>query len=163
MADVRIDVFRLIDADSNALYQCLADFEHHFHHLLPPSFSGYRVENGGFGEGTVIGFSLSAYGRTQHVRLRMSEPILGKVITGFDQRVLLIATFRLRREGGQTQVEIDASWPNKPGIPGLKRRLCAYLVVRRQFNLILDRLETYVLTLPPQETMGHSLPGGRRG
>lgn len=161
MTDIRIDVLRLIDADSTTLYQWLADFEHHVHPLLPPSFSEYRVEAGGFGEGTVISFAFTTYCGTQRLRLRISEPILGKVITGFDQRTLLMVTFRLRREGTQTQVEIDTSWPIKSGLRGLKRRLCAQVLVRRELNQILDRLEKQVLNLPPAEPSDHPLPGRR--
>lgn len=159
MADVRVDVIRLIDADSNALYRCIADFEHHFHQLLPASFSQYRVEAGGFGEGTIISFALTANGTTRHFRMRISEPILGKVITGFDQRALAIATFRIRRERAQVQVEIDTSWPTERGLRSLKSRLYAWLVVRRQLIRILDKLEKHALTLPPEEPTNHTLPG----
>ncbi len=160
MADVRVDVIRLIDADSSALYRCLADFENHFPQLLPPSFTQYQVETGGLGEGTIISFDLTANGTTQRFRMRISEPILGKVITGFDQRALVIATIRLRRERmQQVQVEIDTSWPTERGIRSLKSRLYAYVVLRPQLIRLLDRLEKHVRTLPPEDPTNQSPPG----
>ena len=53
------------------------------HHpaFLPPAFSGFTVEEGGVGPGTVIHFTLKAGGRTQTFRQRVSEPDPGRVLT----------------------------------------------------------------------------------
>lgn len=48
MSEIRIQAERLLDAPAPVVYRCLADYQNHHDRFLPPAFSEYRVEHGGW-------------------------------------------------------------------------------------------------------------------
>ena len=63
MGTVRASAERLVDAPADVVYGCIADMRDHHPHFLPPAFSGFQVESGGVGAGTVVRFTVTAGGR----------------------------------------------------------------------------------------------------
>ena len=78
MPTIRIKSSRRISAPADRVYRCIADYRTHHPAFLPPAFSNFTVEEGGVGAGTVIHFTLTAGGRTQTFRQRVSEPDPGR-------------------------------------------------------------------------------------
>jgi hypothetical protein len=63
-----------VEAPADTVYRYIADMREHHPRFLPPAFSGFRVESGGVGAGTVTRFTLTAGGRTREYRTMIAEP-----------------------------------------------------------------------------------------
>ena len=69
-----------IDAPPERVYSIIADYHNGHPHILPKAFSNLIVEHGGVGAGTVIRFTVRAFGQTQVFRAKVSEPEPGRVL-----------------------------------------------------------------------------------
>jgi hypothetical protein len=113
-----------IGAPSRDVYRLIADYRFGHSRILPPDvFRNLKVQQGGYGAGTVIHFDMLAFGRTQHQRARVTEPEPGRILVeaypdngavttftvdslGFDRSRVTIAT-RLRvRSGVRGRLEL---------------------------------------------------------
>ena len=56
MAKMLVSAERMVDAPADVVYRYVADMHEHHPHFLPPAFSGFRVESGGVGAGTITRF-----------------------------------------------------------------------------------------------------------
>ena len=54
MSSISVSAEREIAAPAKRVYRILADYQQHHPRILPNAFSGFRVEEGGIGAGTVI-------------------------------------------------------------------------------------------------------------
>ena len=133
---------RAVDAPAGTVYRCLADMHHH-PRFLPPAFSGFEVEQGGVGEGTVVRFSVTAGGRTRAYRMAVAEPEPGRVLTETDTGSSLVTTFTVTPEGAGSRVRIDTAWDGAGGVGGIFERLFAPRVLRGIYEDELGRLDAY--------------------
>ena len=119
--------------------------EHH-PRFLPPAFSGFEVEQGGTGAGTVIRYTLTAGGRTRQYRSVVAEPDPGRVLTESDSGSTAVTTFTVSPQGDQqAQVTISTTWQGAGGIGGFFERTFAPRVMRRLYADELERLNAYAL------------------
>ena len=81
MAAMRVTAEGTIAASAERVYGSIAAYREHHHRDLPPAFSDFRVEEGGVGAGTVIGFRLTFGGRTRTYRSALAEPQPARVVT----------------------------------------------------------------------------------
>ena len=65
MAEIRVLAERPIGAPAERVYNYLADYQQHHPRILPSAFSGFTVEHGGVGAGTVFRFRLDVGGRSR--------------------------------------------------------------------------------------------------
>lgn len=78
---LEIKVSHVINASAAALYDVVADYRVGHNAIVPrPYFSDLVVEEGGYGEGTVISFTITVAGQTVEYRQRASEPEKGRII-----------------------------------------------------------------------------------
>ncbi len=144
MAPIVVSAERTIDAPAATVYDCIADMREHHPHFLPPAFSGFEVEQGGVGAGTVIRYTLTAGGRTRQYRATVAEPDPGRVLTESDTTSSAVTTFTVTPQGEQScSAAISTSWDGAGGIGGFFERTFAPRVMRRIFADELDRLNTY--------------------
>jgi hypothetical protein len=143
MARLRVQAERLIDAPAERVYSYLANFREHHPHFLPPNFSRFRVEQGGYGAGTVNSFRITSLGRARDYRTDVAEPQPGRVMTETDSRRGVVTTFTVLPEGDRCRVRLETVWPAAPGLAGLFERLVAPFYVRRLYADELDRLNAY--------------------
>jgi hypothetical protein len=149
MSELHVETERLVGAPADLVYRCISDFRRHHPHFLPPAFSGFRVEQGGVGAGTVHSFQLKAGGRTRAYRMRVDEPQPGRVLTESDEGSSLVTTFTVTPDGGGCRVRIGSRWQGAGGMGGFFERLFAPRVLSRLYADELERLDRYARSLPP--------------
>jgi hypothetical protein len=148
MGMIRTSAQRTIEAPAERVYRCLADYRTHHPAILPPAFSGFTVEEGGVGAGTVIHFTLKAGGKSQTFRQRVSEPDPGRVLTETTIGTQNTTTFRVDPEGDHARVRIMTEYEGRDGLQGFIERLLAPLLLRRMYADELRRLDRYLAEQP---------------
>ena len=73
MARVKAHAARTVDASPEKVLEALRDYRDARPRILTDNYTAYRVEQGGRGDGTVIGFHFAAGGRERDYRLRVEE------------------------------------------------------------------------------------------
>lgn len=152
MSEIRVDVYRSIPFEIEAVYTCLLDFERAQPRLLTGIVDDYAVLAGGTGEGTVVSCGVTVRGTLRPFEFRISEPIPSKIVTGYDHDSQLAITWRLRAEGAATEVEIEVYWSEPDSAFGFLTVWWANIVVRRMLKLVLARLPGAIVEL------GYSIP-----
>jgi len=132
-----------IEAPADTVYRYIADMREHHPRFLPPAFSGFRVESGGVGAGTVTRFTLTAGGRTREYRTRVAEPEPGRILTESDTGSSSVTTFMVSPQGAASLVQISTTWDGAGGIGGLFERMFAPGVLRAIYADELKRLDAY--------------------
>jgi Polyketide cyclase / dehydrase and lipid transport len=132
-----------VEAPADTVYRYIADMREHHPRFLPPAFSGFRVESGGVGAGTVTRFTLTAGGRTREYRTMIAEPEPGRVLTESDTGSSAVTTFTVSPQGAASLVQISSAWDGAGGIGGLFERIFAPRVLRAIYTDELKRLDAY--------------------
>ena len=143
MGKVQTSTEGLVHAPADVVYGYLADMREHHPKFLPPAFSGFEVESGGVGAGTVIRFNLAAGGRTRQFRSEIAEPEPGRVLTESDTNSSAVTTFTVRPAGDNASVRIDCEWNGASGIGGFFERTFAPRAMRGILADELARLDAY--------------------
>jgi len=143
MARIVVVAEGTVDAPADTVYRYVADMREHHPHILPPAFSDFRVESGGFGAGTVTRFTVAAGGRTREYQMKVAEPEPGRVLTESDTGSSLVTTTTVRPRGSGSVVQISTSWDGAGGIGGLFERMFAPRVMRSIYADELRRLDAY--------------------
>jgi Polyketide cyclase / dehydrase and lipid transport len=132
-----------VDAPAEAVYRYIADMQDHHPHFLPPAFSGFTVESGGVGAGTITRFTMTAGGRTREYRMKVAEPEPGRVLTESDMNSTAVTTFTVSPQGSASRVTISTAWDGAGGIGGVFERMFAPRVLRGIYADELKRLDAY--------------------
>ena len=132
-----------VGAPAAQVYDFVADMRQHHHRFLPPSFSDLRVEEGGYGAGTIFRVSVTFAGRSRELHMRVDEPTPGRVLTESDLDSPMITTWTITPEGAGCRVQIATTWPSTGGLNGFLERLFAPGVMRRVYRDELVRLDRY--------------------
>ena len=143
MAMIHVAAEREIGAPAESVYRYLADMREHHPNFLPPAFSGFTVEAGGVGAGTITRFKVQAGRRVREYRMQVSEPEPGRVLTESDMNSSLVTTFTVEPRGDGSLVKITTGWQGAGGVGGFFERLFAPPVMRRLYQDELQRLDTY--------------------
>lgn len=143
MGKVQVSAEGLVHAPAEVVYGYLADMREHHPKFLPPAFSGFEVESGGIGAGTIIRFSLTAGGRTRQLRNEVAEPVPGRVLTESDANSSAVTTFTVTPAGENCTVRIGSEWNGASGIGGFFERTFAPRVMRGIYADELTRLDAY--------------------
>jgi Polyketide cyclase / dehydrase and lipid transport len=147
MGKVQTSTEGLVHAPADVVYGYLADMREHHPNFLPPAFSGFEVETGGIGAGTIIRFNLAAGGRTRQFRSEIAEPEPGRVLTESDTNSSAVTTFTVVPAGDNANVRIDCEWNGAGGIGGFFERTFAPRVMRGILADELTRLDAYAREL----------------
>ncbi|MGH9089285.1 MAG: SRPBCC family protein [Acidimicrobiales bacterium] len=134
---------RTVDAPAERVYGCIAGMREHHPNFLPPAFSGFEVESGGVGDGTVVRFSITAGGRTRSYRMQVAEPEPGRVLTESDTGSSLVTTFTVEPVGTGARVRVATSWIGGSGVGGFFERLFAPKALQGIYEDELERLAAY--------------------
>ena len=145
MPRVHAEAEKLVQADSAAVYEVLADYATHHPRIMPPKhFENLEVESGGVGEGTVFHITARIAGKEQRLHMRVGEPDPGRVLTETNLDTGVVTEFRVSGNGGDsTLVRMSSGWEAK-GIRGWFDRLIAPRVLRGLFADQLDQLDRYL-------------------
>lgn len=143
MGTVRASVDRTLAAPADVVYGCIADMRDHHPLFLPPAFSGFEVESGGVGAGTVVRFTVTAGGRQRAYRMEVSEPEPGRVLVESDTNSSLVTTFTVEPRGTSSTVRVTTTWTGAGGIGGFFERRFAPKAMERIYADELDRLDAH--------------------
>lgn len=137
-----------IAASAGITYEIIANYREHHPRILPMAFSDVRVEQGGFGAGTVISFKYSVAGVTRSRRDVVSEPEPGRVLTESDAtgQSDKVTTFTVTPLGTHCRLNIEIRWTTH-GIRGLIERVLAFRLVRPSLIDEIDRVDRYAQRL----------------
>jgi hypothetical protein len=138
MARVRAHVTKTMDASPERVLEVLRDYRDARQRILTDNYTAYRVEHGGNGDGTVIGFHFAAGGRERDYRLRVEETV-GELHER-DELSSFVSTWHVQPAGAGSSVTVESSWDGAGGIGGFFERTFAPIGLRRIYGQVLDRL-----------------------
>ena len=146
MNKVHIRAERLIDAPADVVYQCIADYQHHHRPggFLPPAFHDQQIIRGGFGDGTVIRFSMTLAGRTRTITTEITEPEPGRVLVESNDQIRTV--FTVEPVGRQCRVSFDTRMDAR-GLEGIMLHLFARRLLLPLYADEQARLEQYARAL----------------
>ena len=58
MGHIHVSSEKQIHVPADRVYRYIADYAHHHHRFLPDTFSDFKVEEGGYGAGTVVSYNV---------------------------------------------------------------------------------------------------------
>lgn len=138
------------EADTHAsaatVLEVLRDYRNHHPNILPPAFSGFVVEEGGYGVGTVMRFDMKIGGRSQLLRSRATESTadtLREEVLGRQMDTL----FTVTPVGTQSRTRIETRWQPAPGVAGILERFFAPRMIEQIYRDELGRLDAYAQRL----------------
>lgn len=113
-----------VGASAADAYRMIADYRVGHARIIPPRyFRNLRVEEGGYGAGTVISYDLIAFGKTSHARARVTEPEPGRVLVETDLDKGAVTSFVVDPVGAaRSRVTIMTDMPTRSGLLSLIER-----------------------------------------
>ena len=140
MARHVVRVQGVIAAPPAAAYAVIADYRDWHPWIIPrPPFVDLQVDEGGVGAGTVIRFSMRAFGRTTTMRATISEPEPGRVLVETDPEGAVITTFTVDPEADGTRSRVTIATDLE--VAGWLRRLFVTRFLRRVYTREIALLE----------------------
>lgn len=143
MSQIHAELERPIAAPAERVYGYFADYRGHHPRLLPPAFSDLQVEEGGLGAGTVVRFKFTIGGRTQDFRMRVAEPVPGRVLTEATFDGSAVTTFTITPDGDHCRVKLETDYEGSGGIAGFFERLLAPRMMAKIYAEELAILDRY--------------------
>src|SRR5262249_39050028 len=90
----RVSVSRRISAPAETVYALIADYRSGHPRIVPPNyFRALEVEQGGYGEGTVVRFDMKVFGSWRTFRAHVTEPVPGTSLVETDLATGAVTTF----------------------------------------------------------------------
>jgi hypothetical protein len=142
MAKVIARASKVLDAPPDRVLEFLRDYREARPRILPDNYTAYRVEQGGHGQGTIIGYHFAAGGRERDYRLAVEDD--GGGLVERDQLSSFVSRWTVAPDGAGAQVTLESSWQGAGGIGGVFERTFAPLGLRRIYGEILDKLAAAV-------------------
>ena len=160
MSQIHAELERPIAAPAEQVFGYFADYRVHHPRLLPPAFSDLQIEEGGVGAGTVVNFKFTLGGQTQSFRMRVAEPVPGRVLTEstFDGSATTI--FTITPDGDGCRVKLETTFEGSRGVVGFLQRLIAPRMMARVYAeelAILDRYARERVGTGRQSTVGAAI------
>lgn len=135
-----------LNARPQDVYAIIADYHNGHPRIVPPeTFSDMQVEQGGYGEGTVIRFKMKSLGVVQEFHHHVTEPEPGRVLVEQDidspQHVVTTFTVTPVENGQKSHVEITTVMNASPGVRGVIERFVVSVLNPRVYRKELKLLE----------------------
>jgi len=135
-----------LNARPQDVYAIIADYHNGHPRIVPPeTFSDMQVEQGGYGEGTVIRFKMKSLGVVQEFHHHVTEPEPGRVLVEQDidspQHVVTTFTVTPVENGQKSHVEITTVMNASPGVRGVIERFVVSVLNPRVYRQELKLLE----------------------
>ena len=136
MGQYHVAVTEIIDAPVEVIYALISDYHHGHPSILPPQyFKELVVEEGGQGAGTVVRVVMEIMGNRQSFRLKVTEPVPGRVLVEEDAAAGTISRFTLDPlDDGRTRVTIATDVRAAGGLRGLIERWISPALLRRVYQ-----------------------------
>ena len=144
MATVTARATRAVDAPPERVLEFLRDYREARPRILTDNYSAYRVEQGGHGAGTVIGYHFNSGRRERDYRMSVVEDDTG--LSERDELSSFVNRWTVAPDGSGAQVSVEASWRGAGGVGGFFERTFAPKVLARIYGEMLDKLAVAVST-----------------
>ena len=146
MKQLKVMASDILDAKPEDVYTTIADYKNGHPRIVPKeNFYDMRVEQGGYGEGTIIRFKMKVLGVEQEMYQRVTEPEPGRVIVEQDidapRHVVTTFTVTPVEEGKKARVEIVSTMNVSPGLQGVVERIVIPMINPRLYRKELKQLE----------------------
>lgn len=142
MATVTARATKVVDASPERVLEFLRDYRDSRPRILTDNFSAYRVEQGGHGQGTVIGYHFAAGGRERDYRLGVEEE--AGALSERDQLSSFVSRWTVSAAAAPSestaQVTLESSWQGAGGVGGFFERTFAPMGLRRIYAQMLEKL-----------------------
>jgi hypothetical protein len=138
MAKVLARASKQVGTAPDIVLEFLRNYRESRPRIFTDNYTAYRVEQGGTGGGTVIGYHFAAGGRERDYRLRVEESA-GALIER-DELSSFVSKWTVAPVGSGSTVTIEGSWDGAGGIAGIFEGLFAPLGLRRIYGQVLDKL-----------------------
>jgi hypothetical protein len=146
MGQITVKAEAVLNARPEDVYATIADYQHGHPNILPKGrLYDLRIEQGGYGAGTIIRFKVKALGVEQTAYQRVSEPEPGRVLVEEDidsvrnARTTFIVT--PVEQGQKAHVEIATTMRTSSGVQGLVERLLIPFIQAPVYRKELKLLE----------------------
>ena len=135
-----------VSAPPRRVYDMIADYRNGHPRIIPPKyFKSLDVEEGGFGAGTVIRFTMRVLGSERTARARITEPDPGRVLVETELSTGLVTTYTVAPAGDSaSDVTIETRVPAVPGVRGAVERWVAKAMLPRIYRDELALLASQV-------------------
>ena len=130
---------KIINAPADKIYKIIADYRNSHPLILPkPYFLSLDVEEGGFGEGTIVRFQMRILGQTQNFRALISEPEPGGILQETDISSGVVTRFVVSplKVGAITKVTISTELKDCGLVEGFIARVMLQRIYARELDLI---------------------------
>jgi hypothetical protein len=144
MGQVTARASKQVDAPPEQVLAFLRDYRVARPRILTDNYTAYRVEAGGEGTGTVIGYHFAAGGRERDYRLQVQEE--DGALHERDQLSTFVSTWTIAPAGAGSDVSLEGSWQGAAGVAGVFEGLFAPLGLRRIYAQVLNRLASALQT-----------------
>jgi hypothetical protein len=146
MGQIKVKASAVLEARPEDVYATIADYHQGHPNILPKeNLYDLQVEQGGYGEGTIIRFKARILGIEQSLRHRVSEPEPGRVLVEQDidtmQNETNIFTVTPLEQGQKSHVEIAVVTNASPGLKGLVERVVILSIFPSMLRKELKLLE----------------------
>ena len=139
---VHADAEGPVPAPPAEVYAFLTDYRHR-PEILPANYQDYRVEEGGFGAGTLVAYRFKAGPRERDYRVRAETPD-GSTLVERDQGSTLVTTWRVSPAAGGSTVRVETEWQGASGVGGFFERTFAPKGLSRIYDSVLASFAGYV-------------------
>lgn len=144
MSTIHVTASGAVGAPAETAYGILRNYRDHHPHILPDTFKGLTVEEGGIGNGTQFSLKVSVYGKLVTMRIRVDEPEPGRVLRETDVDDGTETTFTVEpMEDGHCTVTIRTEYEPGTGLTGLVDRYVRPSFMRGLYEKELVNLDAY--------------------
>lgn len=140
---------RIIRAPAAAVYEIIADYRTTHPLILPkPYFLSLDVEEGGYGAGTIVNFSMRLLGQTRAFRSLITEPEPGRLLLEMDLNSGVTTRFDVVpfEDPDRTLVTISTELRNRPAVEAFMAKLMLQRIYRRELHLLARLAEARAQT-----------------
>jgi hypothetical protein len=135
MITYQVTASAIMNAPAEQVYNIIADYRNGHPHILPKQFSDLVVEEGGYGAGTRIRFSMTAFGQTRTTQATITEPEPGRVLVETAPDGSVVTTFTvIPLEGGQSQTTFTTDLKSREGFLGVLERFMSTKFLQRVYR-----------------------------
>jgi polyketide cyclase/dehydrase/lipid transport protein len=128
-----------IHAPAQQIYDIIADYRNMHPLILPKGyFLSLNVEEGGFGAGTIVNFTMRLLGRTQRFRSLITEPEPGRLLVETDLESEIPTSFLVEPTGDRstTRVTISTELKGSNWVEGLIAKRVLQKIYRQELELL---------------------------
>lgn len=130
----------LINAEPDAVFAAVADYQTVRPKILSSHYSGYQVLEGGQGAGTVATWKLQAT-KSRSREVKATVDVAGHAVIEKDSNSTMVSNYTVAPAGTGSTVTVKTSWQGAGGIGGFFEKTFAPIGLRKIQAEVLENLK----------------------